>query len=160
MTPLDLQDTVITELKSVFDGKLFPKKRESSADTLEMVPLNIYRQALPYKEGYDFANYAPYISVQLHNGRQEEETEPSEVIVFLNIGIYDDDEDNSGHVIIMNIIETIRQDFFKKRTLDSKYFIKLPFEWELNDEDIWPYFIGSVETHWNMPIIQPEDENI
>lgn len=160
MTPLDLQDTIIAELKQLFDGQLFPQKRETTDDPEKTVPLNFYPQALPYKEGYDFANYAPYISVQLHNGRQEEETEPADAIVLLNIGIYDDSEDNQGHVMVMNIIETIRQDLFKKRTLGGKYSIKLPFEWELNDEDVWPYFIGSVETHWNMPIMQPEDENI
>lgn len=159
MTPLDLQRALAAEFAQIFAGQLFPREgQDGDADT--MVPMDIYLQALPYHDGYSFSNYAPYLTIQIHNGKQEEETEPAEVVIVLTFGFYRPDDDNQGHVFVLNAIENARQDLFGKRTIDGKYFIKLPWEWQLNDEDVWPYFIGSVETHWNMPIMQPDDENI
>ena len=159
MTPLDLQQTVVEELTDLFGGQLLKKPRKKVTDPQEMVTLNIYPQALPVESGYAFSAYAPYLTVQIKDGKQEEETEPDEILIFLNICVFDDDMSNQGHVITLDMIEKIRQRFFEKRII-GKYSIKLPFEFQLNDEEIYPYYVAVAETHWNLPLILPEDPNL
>jgi hypothetical protein len=158
--PLDLQSTIISELQSLFEGQSFPKMPPKGGPAPDPAPLNIFSQALPQESGGDPSVYMPYIIVQVQNGKQAEEMEPGEATVVLHIGIYDDDTDNQGHAYVCNIIETIYQDLFQKRTLGGKYFIVVPFEWAVNDEDLWPTFIGAIESHWNTPIILSTDPNL
>ncbi len=160
MTPLDLQKAVIVEVENLFRGKQFFQPRKKITDSKVLVPLNIYPQALPMEEGYAFNKYVPYLTVQLKSAKQEEEAEPSEATLFLNLCIFDDDKSNQGHVTAVDMIEKIRQDFFKKRIIGGKYSIKLPFEYELNDQEIYPYYVAVAETHWNLPLILPEDPNL
>jgi len=160
MIPLDLQSVIVSELQTLFDGIFFPKYSQDTDDLSVPVPLNLYTQALPTESGGNLEVYMPYIVVQIQNGKQEEEMEPGEVTVMLNIGIYDNDPANQGHAHVLNIIETIYQDLFQKRTLGGKYFIKTPFEWAVNDDDLWPMFLGSIQTRWNVPIILPTDPNL
>lgn len=165
MTPLDLQETLIAELTALFDGELFPEPRRKTTEPDNQVPLNFYKQALPWevkngaKDG-SFLPYMPYIFAQLQDGKQDRETEPAEVVMILNIGLFSDDSQNQGHIFLFNIIERIRQHLFTTRTIGDKYHIRLPFEWKTSDDDNWPYFIGAVETHWDMPLIIPEDANL
>jgi hypothetical protein len=160
MIPLDLQNVLVSELKKLFDGEVFPKVPENTDDNPDPVPLNIFTQAVPYENDGDITVYAPYIVVQLQKGNQEDEAEAAETVILLNIAIYSDDPQNQGHIFVCNIIEKIRQHLFLKRTFGNKYYIKLPFEWQINDEDVAPYFLGSIETHWNIPIILPDDINL
>lgn len=159
MTPTDLQSVFADEITQLFSAQRFWKQGQDGEED-QMAPLSVYKQALPYFDGYSFSDYAPYVTVQVHSGSQDEETEPGEAVIMLNFGFYDPGKENQGHILLLNTIETIRQDLFAKRTLVGKYFVKTPWKWQINDEDVWPYFIGSVETHWNMPITQVEDENI
>lgn len=160
MIALDLQSELISELKTLFTGQLFPAYSPSIDENPEPVPLNIYSQVLPQQGNGDLGAYAPYLIVQLISGNQDDEIGPEDVKVVLNVGIHSYDEQNQGHVFVLNIIEIIRQYLFLKRTFGGKYFVTLPFEWQINDEDLWPYFFGGVETHWNLPIIMPDDPNL
>lgn len=157
MTPLDLQDSLAEEIKAMFDGQMFPCSKKNTDDTEDTEPLNVYRQALPVKDGTDFTSYIPYIVVQLSSGEQESEEEATDVTAILNIGIKANGDDNQGHVFVLNIIETIRNHFFAFRMLGCGYFMTLPFKWKINDEDVYPYFFGSIETHWSLPVIESED---
>ena len=160
MIALNLQSVLIKEFQTLFTGQLFPAYSQNVNDNPDPAPLNIYSQALPQEGNGDLGVYAPYLVVQLINGKQDDEIGPEDVKVILNIGIHSYDEENQGHVFILNIINTIRQHLFLKRTFGKKYFVTLPFEWKLNDDDIWPYFVGSIETNWNLPIIMPDDPNL
>ena len=160
MIALDLQSVLIAEFQTLFTGQLFPAYSKNVDDNPDPIPLNIYAQTLPQEGNGDLGIYAPCLVVQLIDGKQDDEIGPEDVRVTLNVGIHSYDEQNQGHIYIINIIETIRQHVFLKRTFAGKYFIVLPFEWKINDEDIWPYFIGSVQTHWNLPIILPDNPNL
>ena len=160
MTPLDLQKAVIAEFTDLFGGKLFKKPRKKVTDAQEMVPLNIFPQALPMEKGYAYSEYIPYMTVQIKGGELSDEQEPYETTIFLNIGIFDDDTSNQGHVTTVDMIEKIRQRLFEKRIIGGKYLIKLPFKFELNDEEIYPYNVAVAETHWNLPLILPKDPNL
>ena len=157
MSALDLQRILIKELTGLFSGQLFQKPRESEDDEISYVPLNFFSQSLPFSEGEDGITYAPFIAVQIQGGKQDDETEPEDATVIFDIGIYDDGKENQGHVTVCNIIETIRQYLFKNRIHGGKYYIKLPFTWQINTEDYYSRFAGSIETHWNLPLTIMED---
>ncbi len=160
MTPLDLQKILVSEITSLFQDNRFQKPRKKITEPKVLVPLHVYPQALPMDKGYAYSEYVPYVTVQLKNSRQEEESEPGETTIFLNLCVFDDDPANQGHLVTVDMIEKIRQDFFKKRTLGGQYSVKLPFEFELNDEEVYPYYVAVAETHWNLPLILPEDPNL
>jgi hypothetical protein len=160
MSALDLQQILVDEFKTLFDGQVFQKPKKNVNDNDELVPLNIYSQALPFNGGTVFNDFAPFLYTQITDGGQTDEDEPEDVKVMFYIGIYDDDKANQGHVTVSNIIETIRQRLFLKRTFGGKYYIKLPFKWTLNDDDMYPKFAGAIETHWSLPLIVPEDPNL
>jgi hypothetical protein len=157
MIALDLQKTLISELKSLFNGQLFPAPRDTTDETLDPVPLHIYEQALPYQDSSELTDYMPYIAVRVQKGSQPDEDGPLSLSVQFDIGIFCDDMENRGHEYVCNIIETIRKDLFSKRLLDGKYYIRYPLDWELNEEDCWPYYFGNISTNWDLPIIVPED---
>ena len=160
MNALDLQSTLISEFKNLFTGQLFPAYSENVGDNPDPVPLNIYAQALPQEGNGDLGVYAPYLVVQLISGKQDDEIGPENAKVILNIGIHSYEPENQGHKYILNIIETIKQHLFLKRTFGGKYTVVMPFEWQINDDDIWPYFVGSIESHWELPIILPDSPNL
>lgn len=159
MTALDLQKELLVDLSAEFAGRVFQKPREAVTAPLEYAALNFYAQALPVKSE-DLQDYLPYILVQLSEGNQTDETGPEDVTVLINIGIFDDADDNRGHVGVMNLVEAIRQRLFERRTLAGKYFLTLPFKWKVAEEDVWPDFFAGIETHWNLPVILPADPNI
>jgi hypothetical protein len=160
MIALDLQSVLISEFRTLFTGQLFPAFSKIVGSNPDPAPLNIYTQALPQEGNGNLGSYAPYLVVQLISGKQDDEIGPEDVKIILNVGIHSYDKQNQGHIFVLNIIETIRQHLFLKRTFGNKYFITLPFEWQVNDDDIFPYFVGSVETHWELPIILPDSSNL
>lgn len=155
MTAIDLQNELMAEMEALFSGWLFIQPRQDDAADTVMVPLNVTGQALPVLD--DSTKSIPYLSVAIGRGTQDDADSPENVTVTLTFGIFNDDKDNNGHITILNMIETIRQRFFKDRLLAGKYYLVLPFDWQLNDEEAWPYFFGGIETHWNIPPILPED---
>lgn len=160
MSVLDLQQAIIDELKDLFSGQTFMKYRSSTDEKAEYIPLNFYKQALPYTQGDDASHYTPYIAVQIQKGSIDDEAEPEDAVILLNVCIFDDDPTNQVHASVLNIIETIRQQLFLKRMVVGKYCFKLPFKWQVNDEDIWPYGVGSIETHWSLPLTLPDNPNL
>jgi hypothetical protein len=160
LSALDLQSALIKELTVLFDGQEFMEPKKTDDEATVLVPLNLYKQSLPYTKGDNGNAYAPFIAVQILSCKQDDETEPQDVTISFDIGIYDNDKSNEGHITVCNIIETIQQDLFLKRLLNGKYYVKPPFSWQLNSEDVWPYFAGSIETHWNLPLTVPDDPNL
>lgn len=160
MSALDLQSVLIKELTALFDGQEFMEPKEANDEAAVLVPLNIYKQSLPLTKGENGNIYAPFIAVQILSCKQDDETEPQDATISFDVGIYDDNKSNEGHITVCNIIETIQQDLFLKRLFGGKYYVKPSFSWQLNSDDYYPYFAGSIETHWNLPLTAPDDPNL
>lgn len=139
----ELQNKIINELKTVFDGLLLSNQKN------ERVPINIYPQYLPPKSSSNEIDYFPFIVVKLVNGQDDEEKASCKVIFI--IGIYDSDTNYQGYDDIINIIEKIRINFISKRLLANKYELELPVEWSISEEESYPFFYGGIETNWQLP---------
>lgn len=160
MSPIDLQNCLIAELTQLFSDQLFQKPKKKETDPDVQTSLTWYPQDLPMQDGYEWDKYVPYGIVQLKKGKHPEETEPMDVMGIVYLCLYNDGSQNIGGQEIINAIEKIRQHFFKKHIISGKYSIRFPFEWEMADEELWPYFMAGVETHWALPIICAEDPNL
>lgn len=160
MTPLDLQTELIAEMQALFADQLFHQPREKITEPDVMVPMTWYQQMLPMQDGYKWDKYVPYGVVQLKKAEHQQEDEPMDVTAILIFCTFNDSKDNTESMAILNAIEKVRQDLFTKRILAGKYSVRLPFRWQMEDEEVWPYFVGGVETHWALPIIAPEDPNL
>ena len=153
MTPLFLQDAIVKELKELFADFLAEKEDGS------FVSPSVYKQELPYQEGVgdDDPSRMPYIIVKLLNGETSEYTEPSSVNVALVICAYDDEIKRHGYIDVINMISKIYERFMKNRYLGGYFEFTLPFEWAVQDEELYPYFYGVVQMAFNCPNIIRED---
>lgn len=157
MTPLDLQKCLLAELESLFSDQLFQKPREKTTDPVETVTLAWHAQMLPMEEGYDWDKYVPYGVVQIKREEHNGDTEPMDVCAMILLCTFNDDLGNEGSAELLNAIEKIRQHIFKRHILAGKYSVRFPFKCETADEEIWPYFVAALETHWALPVIAAED---
>ena len=128
MTPIDLQDDLVDELKQLFEPFAYkaPLDIEDFDDETEeateqphykRVPLNVYAQALPVQESDEDADPVPYLIVRLSSGNDPGgESSFNTVKLVIIIGIWDDDLSNQGHRDVLNIIQKI---YKKESTLSD-----------------------------------------
>lgn len=156
MIELDLQDFLATELGQLFSGMLLKNPKNDS-----MVPLNIYAQDLPATvqdaSGNNLSPF-PYIIVRLNDGEGKDDDTGDTCKVMFIVGVFDDDESSQGHRDVMNILEKIRQHLFRKRLFQGKFACEYPYKWTLNEEDVYPYFFGGLETNWTLAKMIPDNE--
>lgn len=65
-------------------------------------------------------------------------------------------EDNEGFLAVLNLMERVRIKLLKKRVLDGKFRLELPFKWKFYDEQAHPEWFGEATTVWTMPSVQEE----
>jgi len=148
MTPLRLQDALVNELKTIFEGKYL--KNEDGA----VSPFLICPQWLPPTDPNvtDQADitYFPYIRVIIDDGQDINEEDPNSCNVRLEIGVNDEDTKYQGHRDLMNAIGTIYNHFMRHKYV-GPFEIVYPFKWSLNPENTFPKFYAMVEMVWNLP---------
>lgn len=151
MTPINLQQAIIDDLKKLLTNKVY----RNESDIYER--LKVYSQDLPVesnREDTDENNF-PYVIVRLIDGEMDN-LEPYEVEVLFLIGVYDKNADRQGYRDVMHVINVILERYGKQAVLDSKYTAKYPFNWALQDTDTHPYYFGGVEITFELPAIKRE----
>lgn len=156
MTVGNLQKELMKDIGNIFEKDLFK-------DSLgKYVSLNIYAQNLPIREDEDAPDPVPYIVVRVLDGKVKGWVEAQEVQVMLILGCFDDNVNNDGHEILLELIQKIEERFLKNPIL-SKQFMFLndeqhPFEWALQEEESFPYFFGAISMSFRTPTIRKEDK--
>nr|WP_298053726.1 hypothetical protein [uncultured Lachnoanaerobaculum sp.] len=156
MTVGNLQKELMKDIGNIFEKDLFK-------DSLgKYVSLNIYAQNLPIREDEDAPDPVPYIVVRVLDGKVKGWVEAQEVQVMLILGCFDDNINNDGHEILLELIQKIEERFLKNPIL-SKQFMFLndeqhPFEWALQEEESFPYFFGAISMSFRTPTIRKEDK--
>lgn len=144
------------DIGNIFEKDLFK-------DSLgKYVSLNIYAQNLPIREDEDAPDPVPYIVVRVLDGKVKGWVEAQEVQVMLIFGCFDDNVNNDGHEILLELIQKIEERFLKNPIL-SKQFMFLndeqhPFEWALQEEESFPYAFGAISMSFRTPTIRKEDK--
>lgn len=169
MTPLMVQQALIDELKEMFKGYEYKNAKG------EMVPLNVYMQDTPvqkyvtpeyneesetvdtYEEDEESEVPVPYIIVRLksggHTGNYED---PNVINIVLIVCIWDDGLENEGHVSVMNILQKIYERFAKNSDLRRIAVFNGQWVWARQEDDYYPFFIGSSSLSFNIPYIRKE----
>nr|DAX86220.1 MAG TPA: tail completion protein [Caudoviricetes sp.] len=156
MTVGNLQKELMKDIGNIFEKDLFK-------DSLgKYVSLNVYAQNLPIREDEDAPDPVPYIVVRVLDGKVKGWVEAQEVQVMLILGCFDDNINNDGHEILLELIQKIEERFLKNPIL-SKQFMFLndeqhPFEWALQEEESFPYFFGAISMSFRTATIRKEDK--
>lgn len=111
----------------------------------EETRLNVFYQDLPKKMSDEDENPCPYCIIRLVSGKSNavdgEENEVRAVVLF---GIYDSDSENQGHMTVLGIINKIISRFAKNNAMKT-FYQKGNIEWLLDDDDVFPYFLGGMD---------------
>jgi hypothetical protein len=158
MTPLALQEFLITEISTVLDGI----KLKNQAGELSSVA--VFSQYLPVDENGQTVEQAPYVRVILKFGKDPDEGGPYEWTVLFVAGTYDNSADCQGYRDAVNILQKIYDHLMRRRVFGRKYEIGYPVKWKLidgiwklTDESKYPYFRVGLETVWTVGKITVAD---
>lgn len=156
MTVGNLQKELMKDIGNIFEKDLFK-------DSLgKYVSLNVYAQNLPIREDEDAPDPVPYIVVRVLDGKVKGWVEAQEVQVMLILGCFDDNINNDGHEILLELIQKIEERFLKNPILSKQFMFlndeKHPFEWALQEEESFPYFFGAISMSFRTATIRKEDK--
>lgn len=151
MTPIDLQDALVAEIKVLFSEERFQNVHG------DMVELNVYPQSLPIKKSRDDDEHFPYCIVRVTDGKTQDEIGPASCSVLIVFGLYDESSDNQGYRDILHTLRALETHLFRKRIIADRFRIEYPFDWSVyDDEDMAPFYFGGVQTNWTLPAVRQE----
>lgn len=170
MTPTNLQDDLVEELKRIFEPFAYKapcdiedEPEETVRETAgqpryKRVPLNVYPQSLPVQESDEDADPVPYLIVRLSGGSDPGgESSVNTVKLVIIIGIWDDDLSNQGHRDVLNIIQKIYERFSKDPCLNRRAAYTGDWNWALQEDGYFPYHFGACSMSFNIAAIRKED---
>lgn len=153
MTPLDLQDELVEELKRLLANYLYKEPGGGR------VPIKVFAQNIPINETDDEADPIPYIIVRLNSGEDKGDRDSFNTVkLVIIIGIWDDATDTQGHRDVSNIIQKIYHRFQTKPNLNGKAVFNGEFDWALQEDNYYPYSFGACSLIFNISAIRREDE--
>ncbi|WP_052087647.1 hypothetical protein [Paenibacillus wynnii] len=98
----------------------------------------------------------PFILVR--PGVGEDQQDNSKVTIKLIFGAKA--EDDEGFMDLLNTMEQIRIALLRKRIINNRFKLELPYKWEFFDEQPYPEWYGIATTVWTLPSIQEEVEGL
>lgn len=166
--PYLLQLALAKEMANIASDMRFHTPIEGKEDA--EVPLNIYIQSLPVPqpdnseiteetidyiggEGENAILATPWCNIKIDSGHIGKNVDPSVKIAFI-FGIYNPDKQKTGYQEILVLIQRIYERFAKDPLLDGQYQNSGEYEWEIAEDDTYPYFFGvSVTEFTYLPIL-------
>ena len=159
-TPLFCQEALVKEVVRITADMRFQNPKGG-----EPLSLCVFPQTLPVPqkrkeaplEGQDTIEYqegeeeeaifqCPWCLVKIDGGKVPEINGGQEVSFGICFGVFRDDARNQGHREILNLISRVYERFAKNPLLDSQYTCTGVFQWNLAEEDTYPYFFGAIAT--------------
>jgi len=154
LTEIDLLDALAEESKEALKGFRLRSAKEN------LIPINIYIQNLPVKKEKEDESLYPYVRVCFDEEEIENRDDPLSVYVYFIIGIIDKATDKQGFRDVLQIANTIYQHFFRKGIIAGAFRPDYPFKIALQNDDTYPYFVGGIESRWELPVIEEEEKYI
>lgn len=159
-TPLFCQEALMKEIESLTAGMRFQNPKGG-----ELLGLRVFAQALPVpgrqkeesenyedsieyrEEGEEEAVFqCPWCMVRIDSGQIPEINGRQEVNFGICFGVFNDALENQGHRELMNLIFRVYERFAKNPILDNQYTCTGRFQWNLAEDDTYPYFFGAIAT--------------
>lgn len=159
-TPFFCQDALIEEVRRITGDMRFVNPKGG-----ERIPIRVFAQALPVPRkssleltvGEDTIDYldgeeeeaifqCPWCVVKIDSGQIPEINGRQTVNFGFCFGIFNDAEENQGHRELLNLIFRIYERFARNPLLGSQYTCTGVFQWNLAEEDTYPYYFGAIAT--------------
>lgn len=159
-TPIFCQEALVKEVERITADMRFQNPKGG-----ELIPLRVFSQSLPipqraepdlvpgevtidYQEGgeEEAIFQCPWCLVKIDGGKIPEINGRQEVSFGICFGVFRDGAENQGHREILNLISRVYERFAKNPLLDSQYTCTGVFQWNLAEEDTYPYFFGAIAT--------------
>ncbi len=154
MTEIDLIDGLADEVRYALRDFRLRSSKEN------LIPINVYTQNLPLKKERGDERQFPYVLICFDEEYIEAKTSPMIVNVYFVIGVIDKEEDNQGYRDVLQIANLIYQHIFRKGIIAKAFRPSYPFKIMLQQDDIHPYYIGGIESVWELHVIEEEDKLI
>lgn len=152
MTPLDLQDELVVEMKRLLSDYRY------KAPGGKRVQINAFAQSLPINKTDDEADPVPYIIVRLNEGKDDGMRDSNNIVsLVIVICTWDDALDSQGYRDVANIIQKIYERFHTNPNLNGKAVYSGKFDWMLQEDNYYPYSFGACSLSFNIPAIRRED---
>lgn len=161
MTVFQLQKDLMEEIESVLSDIMLKKPKGG------MSTIKSYSQELPKREQVvkpgslmpedDGTDPYPFCVVRMESGSIF--TGAQGVRTILIFGVFDDALENQGHQALLNIIHRVSERFIINPVLKDRYRMneREGINWILDDEERYPYYIGSMEMAWDAYFVERED---
>lgn len=162
MVVLEFMDCMEAELNRIFEGMVF--KNSLGKET----GVHVFKQDFPIRrfqageeEETQEDDFFPYCVIRAENGTNGNFQSTD---ITLTFGICERDENNSGEIRILNLIERVSQYFLNNRVIGGKFRLNYdsPIRWGLptKEEDTYPYFYGLMEMTWDSFYEVKEDDYV
>ncbi len=150
MTPIGLMDSLAEKLQKLMDDY----STEQPSGTL---PITVYPGYTPMRTNSKEKNSEMYVLVR--QIVDENDKIKSYAIVEIGFSIYDEDPVN-GWRGLFNPLEHVRQYLLKNRIIDKKYWLQLPMESIVFDDQnqAWPQWRATMTAKYTVG--QPVEEGI
>ncbi len=153
MTPLELQDELVAEMRRLFSDYLY------KTPAGEREQLKVFAQHIPINETDDEEDPIPYLIVRLSTGDDDGTRDSFNVVNLVIIaGIFDDDLNAQGHRDILNIFQMIYERFHRNPNLNNKAAYTGEFHWAAQEDNYYPFYFGACSLSFNIAAIRREDE--
>ena len=156
MIPLRLQEGLKKRLENIFETKQYTRPAKDTEDLSKeyFSKMNIYLQNLPNKEQADEV-FAPFIVIKLNTGGQANSNAKHLVNVSILVGMYDETA-TVGYRDVSLVLTNIMDELKNRPVIDGMYELDSdsPIDWELSEEETYPYFFGGLSVHFKAPILE------
>ncbi len=150
MTPVMLIDELKVFIEEIVKNYWLETKNDTSKAP------QVITGYLPPKKSTPDPDY-PFVIVRLSKGKDQQGS--GGAVVRIIIGTYSEDSQN-GWRDVANIIDRIWNELMKKQVIGKKFKIEYPLDWDIPEEQPYPYWIGVMDTNWTVPHPVPLMEGI
>ncbi len=155
MTIEELLDALAEETTKALKGFHLRSAKENQ------IPINVYTQNLPLKEEKNDEKIYPYVCVCFDTSDIENAYDGKEFVnLYFVVGVVDREKDNQGYRDVLQIIEQVKQHFFRRGVIQNAFRLEYPVKSTIQQEDTYPYFIGGFEAKCELFIVTEENEFI
>lgn len=159
MTRVDFLRSLKAFTEEAVEDLLMPvrKQRTDEYDVSDRAA-NVFIQRMPDMESTK--KKTPYIMHQILTGNDVQKSgnrSESSVLVRTVFCIYNTNNEE-GPLMLLNLMERLRIQILKKRTIADRYRIDMEkgIETLQYTDDTAPYFAGEMVSYWNLPCVDEE----
>lgn len=151
MTPLQMQDELVDEVKTILEQKRF------KSPASEFTPVNVYAQDIPLQQTEEDNDPVPYVIVRIQSGHDEGTRESFHTVrVVLVVCCYDAGKGQQGYRDAVNILQMIYQRFARNPDLHRIAYFTGDWEWLVQEADYYPYYFAAATLSFNIAAIRRE----